>query len=301
MAGDVGDDPVVASFSRRLLLALATNEWLERAVLMVPGGEQRARRLAAPYVAGTTIEDAVAVARDLAQHQITSSIDFFGENVIDPAEADRVAAAYVELAGDLGGAPPGTFLSVDLSHLGIDRPDDGARRRLQRIAEALPDGSRVQVGAEQAARTDRILAAVTAVARSGAPVSATLQANLRRSEADGLALVQEGVPIRLVKGAYLEDPAQSHRWGEATDLAFVRLAHELHGAGAAISLGTHDSVLREALIRALPAVGVEMLLGVRPDDARTLAAAAIAVRVYVPYGDAWFRYAMRRFAESRGA
>jgi proline dehydrogenase len=219
--------------------------------------------------------------------------------VSDPDEADRAAEEYLRLARGLGHAPPGTFVSLDLSHLAIDRDREGARRRLQRIAEALPAGSRVQVGAEQAARADAILAAVTEVARSGAPVSATLQANLRRSDADGRALADAGVPIRLVKGAYVEDPRAARAWGEPTDLAFLALAHDLHAAGAALSLGTHDPVLREALLRALPAVGVEMLLGVRPDDAAALAGRGVEVRVYVPYGDGWFRYAMRRLAESR--
>jgi proline dehydrogenase len=285
--------------SRRILFALATSERFEQIVRRAPGGERTAARLASRYVAGPTIDDALAETRDLAGHGIGSSIDCFGESVTDPATADAVVAAYRELAAALERAPDGTYLSVDLSHLGLDLPD-GATGRLRTIAEALPAGSAIQVGAEQTDRTDQILAAVTEVGRAGAPVWATLQANLRRSEADGRALIEAGVPIRLVKGAYVEDPASAYGWGEPTDLAFVRLAHELHGAGAVISLATHDAALREALVRALPNVGVEMLMGVRTEDAQALAAAGVPVRVYVPYGDNWFRYAMRRLAESRG-
>jgi proline dehydrogenase len=175
------------------------------------------------------------------------------------------------------------------------------RRRLERIAEALPPGAFVQVGAEEAAQADRILETVLAVARASVRVSATLQANLRRSVSDASALVDAGVPIRLVKGAYVESPAVAHAFGEPTNLAFVSLAHSLHGAGATVWLATHDPVLREALLPALPGAGVEMLLGVRPDDQEALAARGIPVRVYMPYGDQWFRYAMRRLAESRGA
>jgi len=131
-------------------------------------------------------------------------------------------------------------------------------------------------------------------------VAATLQANLRRSPRDGLMLAEAVVPIRLVKGAYVEPPAVAHAWGDETDIAFAELAHELHRAGAEVSLATHDPVLREALLPAMPGVGVEMLLGVRPDDQAALAARGVPVRVYVPYGDGWFRYAMRRLAESRG-
>ncbi len=132
------------------------------------------------------------------------------------------------------------------------------------------------------------------------PMSATVQANLKRGPIDASRLVEAGVPIRLVKGAYVEDPAIAHAWGEPTDLAFLELAHQLHRDGALIALGTHDPVLRAALLHALPDLGVEMLLGVRSEDAHQLVASNVPVRIYVPYGEGWFRYAMRRLAESRG-
>ena len=222
-----------------------------------------AYRLASRYVAGDTADDALATARRLAADGVLSSIDFFGENVTDPGEADRVADAYVALAARIDA---GMYLSIDLSHIAIDEPGDGARRRLERIAAALPAGARIQVGAEQVARTDRILETVLAVARGGGPVAATVQANLRRTSVDAHRLAEAGVPIRLVKGAYVETPALAHPWGDETDLAFIELAYALHGAGATVSLGTHDPVIREALLPALSGVSVEMLLGVRPDD-----------------------------------
>ena len=285
---------------RRPLFALATSDRFERAVRTAPGGDAFAYRLASRYVAGRTVEDAFATARRLAGEGLLASIDFFGERVTDPHEADQVADAYVSLAARLGDAPTGTYLSVDLSHLALNGPDADVRGRLERIAAALPAGARIQVGAEEAARAERILETVLAVARGGGAVAATLQANLRRSQRDGLALAQAGVPIRLVKGAYVEPPSLAYRWGDATEIAFAELAHMLHRAGAEVSLATHDPVLREALLPAMPGVGVEMLLGVRPDDQVALAARGVPVRVYMPYGDAWFRYAMRRLAESRG-
>lgn len=280
---------------RRPLFALATSDRLERAVRRSSRGEALAFRLASRYVAGVSAEEALATARRLAERGVLSSIDFFGERVSDPAEADRVTDEYVSLAGRL---VPGAFVSVDLSHLAID--DAGVRGRLHRIASALPPGAFVQVGAEEAFRADRVLDTVLGVARSGARVAATLQANLRRSVSDASALVDAAVPIRLVKGAYVESPAMAHAWGDPTDLAFVDLAHSLHRAGSVLWLATHDPVLREALLPALPGVSVEMLLGVRPDDQVALAARGIPIRVYMPYGDGWFRYAMRRLAESRG-
>ena len=108
------------------------------------------------------------------------------------------------------------------------------------------------------------------------------------------------MPIRLVKGAYTEDREVAWPWGEATDLAFLELAHELHANGAEVALATHDAVLRATLLHVLPGIGVEMLLGVRSADAMVLAARGRPVRIYVPYGDDWFRYAMRRWAKSVG-
>ena len=266
----------------------------------LPGGEQGAYLLARSYVAGTRPEDALACAHRLAAAGIASSIDFFGENVSDPIDADRVTDHYVALAEMLERTRENTFLSIDLSHIGLDEPGEAVRRRLERIAAALPAGRRIQVGAEQERRADRILAAVLAVAREGGAVSATIQANLKRSRADAHALAEGGVPIRLAKGAYVEDPQVARPWGEPTDLAFVELAHELHANGAEVAIATHDAVLREALLRALPGIGVEMLLGVRSADARVVAVRGLPVRIYVPYGDGWFRYAMRRWAESLG-
>ena len=286
--------------ARRGLVTLATSAGWERAVRAVPGGERVAHRLARGYVAGTRPEDALACAHRLAAAGLASSIDFFGENVSDPIEADRVTDHYVALAQALERAPENTFLSIDLSHIGLDQPGEAVQQRLERIASALPAGRRIQVGAEQERRADRILAAVSAVAREGGAVSATIQANLKRSRADAQALAAGGVPIRLVKGAYAEDPQVARPWGEPTDLAFVELAHELHANGAEVAIATHDAILRETLLRALPGIAVEMLLGVRSADASVVAGRGLPVRIYVPYGDGWFRYAMRRWAESVG-
>jgi proline dehydrogenase len=286
---------------RRVLFALATSARWERTVRALPGGERGAYRFAGRYVAGTGLEDALACAHRLAADGLASSIDYFGEGVVDPIEADRVVEEFVALARALDRAPEDAFASIDLSHIGLGQAGEAVHRRLEQIAAALPAGRRIQVGAEEERRADSILATVIAVARAGGAVSATLQANLRRSRADAHRLAEAGVPVRLVKGAYVEDRRLAWPWGEATDLAFVELAHELHSGGAEVALATHDPVLREALLRALPAIGVEMLLGVRSADASALAARGVPVRIYVPYGDVWFRYGMRRWAESMGA
>jgi len=162
----------------------------------------------------------------------------------------------------------------------------------------LPPGRRIQVGAEDAARTDAVLGCILDVAGRGLAnrVGATVQANLLRSERDVDILTAAGVHVRLVKGAYLE-PTGTHPYGEAADVAYLHL----EAAGAAGSMATHDGRLREALLLALGPVPVEQLLGVRPEILHQLTAREVPIRVYVPYGPDWFRYWLRRVAESRGA
>jgi proline dehydrogenase len=132
-------------------------------------------------------------------------------------------------------------------------------------------------------------------------VEATLQANLRRSPADADRLAAAGVPVRLVKGAFVESAADALPWGEPTDAAYAELARRLLAAGADVALATHDRTLRDRLLTELPPARCELLLGVRPRDASALAAEGRDVPVYVPYGPAWFRYFMRLRAEAQGA
>ncbi|MBA2317311.1 MAG: proline dehydrogenase family protein [Euzebyales bacterium] len=291
----------MSALGRRILFGLATADGLERLVRRTAPAQARAYAAARRYVAGTTIDDAVQLAGRLHDQGVATSIDCFGEQVTQTAEAEAVAREYVALATRLGDLADSVWLSIDLSHVGLDLSTAFCRRQLAEISAALPHGRRLQVGAEDAARTDTALDVVTALAVDGAPLTMTVQANLRRSPEDARRLTDAGVPIRLVKGAYVESAAAAHAWGEETDLAFLRLAHQLHDAGARFAIATHDPVIREALLAAFGPIAVEMLLGVRSDDAIDLVSRGVPVRVYVPYGDDWFRYWMRRLAESRGA
>jgi proline dehydrogenase len=296
----VGEDVRVA-IDRVILFRLATSTRFERAVRAVPGGERAAWRAASRYVAGTSAVDAFRVAQRLAADGVAASVDQFGEQVGDRDTADAVAASYVRLAEDLAEHPPSMWLAVDLSHVGLDVDAGRCADHLAAVASALPPGRRIQVGAEDLTRADAVLGCVLDVAGRGLAdrLGATVQANLHRSPDDADRLVAAGVQVRLVKGAYVE-PTGTHPFGEPTNIAFVRLAHRLAAAGADFSLATHDGVLREALLAALGPRPVEHLLGVRPDVLAELVARGVPVRVYVPFGADWFRYWMRRVAESRG-
>jgi proline dehydrogenase len=271
-------------------------------VKRVPGGEPAAWRSASRYVASRTRSGALAAVETLLERGHGVSLDLFGERVSDPAVADRVLHDYLALVAALPAPPADVWLSVDLSHLGVGAGAAVAADRLAAIAGALPAGRRVQVGAEEAALADVIQGCVLTVAATGLAdrLGATVQANLLRSPADADALSDAGVHVRLVKGAYVEETG-AHPFGEPTDVAFLRLAFRLAERGAAWSMATHDGRLREALLLAHGAVPVEQLLGVRPEALDELHNRGVPTRAYVPYGPDWFRYWMRRLAESRGA
>ncbi|MDM8085168.1 proline dehydrogenase family protein [Cellulomonas cellasea] len=286
---------------RNVLFALATSQRWERSVRAVPVVDRLAWRAASRYVAGVSATSALDVARQLEGLGAAASIDCFGELVEDIATADRVTEEYTSLIDGLDGTKD-VWPAIDLSHLGLDVDPYGCVERLAAIAEQVPDGRRVQVGAEDAGRADAVLGCVLSVAGRGLAhrLGATVQANLRRSPDDLERLVEAGVHLRLVKGAYVEPADRALPYGEPTDVAYLRLAHRLAEADAHFSLATHDGVLREALLAALGPRQVEQLYGVRPEVVADLVAREIPVRVYVPYGDSWFRYWMRRVAESRG-
>jgi proline dehydrogenase len=286
---------------RAVLFRLATSERLERAVKNVPFGEAAAWRAASRYVAGRSRGQALATVAELLNRGHAVSVDLFGERLSDPGAADRVVDGYVALAGALPASASEAWLSVDLTHLALDTDATAVADRLATIARALPAGRRVQVGAEDAARSDAIMACVLNVAARGLAdrLGATVQANLFRSPADAEALADAGVHVRLVKGAYVEATG-AHPHGEATDVAFLRLGFALAERGAMWAMGTHDGRLREALVLAHGPLTVEQLFGVRPEVLDELHTRGIPTRVYVPYGPDWYRYWMRRVAESRG-
>lgn len=287
---------------RAILFKLATNERLEQLVKGLPGGEANAYRAASRYVAGVTRDEALQVTTDQLGKGHGVSLDLFGELSTDLAAAVKVVDEYLELAKLIPPPPADVWLAVDLSHLALDVDPSGCAALLAKVAEALPPGRRIQVGAEDLDRGDKVLQCVLDVAGRGLAdrLGATVQANLLRSPEDADALTAAGVQVRLVKGAYVE-PTGAHPYGEPTDIAYLQLAHRLAASGVPWSLATHDGRVREAVLLSVGPVPVEHLLGVRPEVLDQLRARDIPTRVYVPYGPDWFRYWLRRVAESRGA
>jgi proline dehydrogenase len=284
--------------NRSILYRAAEFGPLSTVVLRNGTMRRAARRAAGRYLGGETLEEALAAVGQLHAEGLRASIDFFGEAVTEPASVERVVKEYERLNQALARFDPRVNVWADLSNLGLDISDGACREAVQTIVDTLPQGTLLQIRAHDSGRMEAILRIALVLAAEGAAVMPTLPANLHRSEADLHRLIDSGVPVLLVKGASLEPPHLARRWGEETDLAFLRFALELHKAGVEFAIGTHDPVLREAVFAAVGDVPLQMLLGIRGQDARQLARAGRSVRAYVPYGSDWFRYWLRRLASA---
>jgi proline dehydrogenase len=286
---------------RGVLYRVATSDLVDGAIHRLPPLRAAAYRRARRYVAGATLEEAVLTVRRLHDQGLACSLDLFGEDALTAEEVARIVRGYEQAASAFSDLGASVDLEVVPSHLGLALGATAWLTAANRIVAALPSGARLQVSAEEHWRVPAVVELTETLVRGGAPVVATVQANLRRSLADAERLAAAGAAIRLVKGAYPGPSDQVLAWGEQTDDAFRVIARRLGLSGARMSLGTHDPLLREELLEELPAVEVEMLLGVRPEDAADLVRRRRRVRIYVPYGDQWVRYWLRRVAEAQRA
>lgn len=286
--------------TRRCLFHLGNSERFDRLARAWAPLRALAYARAQRYVAGAAMDDALTVTRRLLARGFAASIDYLGWYVEHPRAIDEVTAEYARLCGALQSLQADVHISLDLTHLGLRSSVERCCAQVRRIAEELPSGARIQLGGESARDADGVIVATLALADVGVPVMATLQANLRRAARDAARLVDRHVAIRLCKGAYVESRLDAYAWGPETDANYIALAHRLAEGGVPLALGTHDPALLVSLLPAIPGAGIEVLLGVRETETRALALGR-QVRVYVPYGENWFRYYVHRVAEARGA
>jgi proline dehydrogenase len=275
-----------------LLLRVAAHDRVRSLV----ASSRLARPVVERFVAGETLSEAVAVARDLKAEGMGAILDLLGENVTDEAQADAATEEYLA-------ALAAAHVSVKLTQLGLDQSFEGALRRLRRITAAATGSTRVAIDMEAHDYTDRTIEAYRILRAESDRLVLCLQASLRRTEADAAALVDLGPAIRLTKGAYDEprDLAYGH-W--ATMASYRRLLGILMPASPYTAVATHDELcvkeaLRVAQRRRIPRDRFEfqMLYGVRRDLQAALVERGFAVRVYVPFGSAWYPYLTRRLAE----
>jgi proline dehydrogenase len=286
---------------RSLLLAASRQRWLgawmEKAAL--------GNRLIGRFVAGRAVDDGVAVAERLAAEGILTTLDHLGENVTSPEEARASAAAYLEALDRIAGRRLPTTVSIKLTQFGLDLSEEICRANVRQVVErARERGTAVEIDMESSAYTDRTLAIVGEMHASGGAVRAVIQSYLRRSGSDVDRLSAEGIPVRLCKGAYREPPEVAFPRKRDVDRRFLELARLLLERGRDPAFATHDerlmsAVIAEARLRRVPRDGfeIQMLYGIRARLQRQLAREGFRVRLYVPYGVAWYPYFMRRLAE----
>ncbi|HTF49218.1 MAG TPA: proline dehydrogenase family protein [Pseudonocardia sp.] len=268
-----------------------------------------ARPVVNRFVAGTDLDRALTVARELAADRLVS-VDYLGENTEDRAQADAATEVYLALLDRLGagGLADRVEVSIKLSALGQALPGEGAAlatdnaARICARAEAV--GTTVTVDMEDHTTTDTTLDTVRALRGDWPGTGAVLQAYLRRTEADCAALAGPGSRVRLCKGAYDEPASVAFRERAEVDESYRRCLRVLMGGQGYPMVATHDPALIEHASALAAQTGrlpdrfeFQMLYGVRPDAQRDLAAAGHRVRVYLPYGSAWFPYFMRRLGE----
>jgi proline dehydrogenase len=266
-----------------------------------------ARKFASRFVAGETIDQAVAAAGELAQRGITASLDLLGESVTVEAEAVAARDQYLEMLDRLAQARREVNVSVKLTQMGIDIDENLCQANMARIldkARALRGFVRLDM--ESSEYTQKTLDFFTRRLfdsyRENCGV--VIQSALRRSEADIGDLIRLKARVRLCKGAYLEPPTVAFADKKEVDRNYVRLMERLLREGNYPGIATHDEKIIEHArqFTRREQIGPEryefqMLYGVRRDLQARLKQAGYNMRVYIPFGTQWYPYLMRRLAE----
>jgi proline dehydrogenase len=266
-----------------------------------------ARGMARRFVAGETVDDAVAAVRALNARGITASLDLLGESVHNEAEAKATAREYVELLDRIDRERLDANVSVKLTALGLDVSDELCLASIHEVLRrAREHGNFVRLDMEGSAYTDRTLDLFEQHLYPVYPenVGIVLQSMLRRTLADVERAVRLHARVRLCKGAYREPPEIAFPDKADVDESYVRAMRRLMTEGHYPGLATHDERIIEAAQQFARAEGIapdrfefQMLYGVRRDLQERLVRDGWRLRVYVPYGTQWYPYLMRRLAE----
>jgi proline dehydrogenase len=266
-----------------------------------------ARQVTSRFVAGETLDQAIAATRELNARDVTVSLDLLGESVTTRQEATRAQDAALAILDRIHETGVRANLSIKLTQMGLDLGSEVAAENVGRILErARAHDIFVRVDMEGSGYVQRTLDLFHERLHptSGDGVGVVIQTMLRRSERDVEGLLRLGARIRLVKGAYKEPADVAFPDKADVDDGFRRIAERLLERGNYPAFATHDEALiahvrNHARARAIGAERFEfqMLYGVRRDLQDRLRREGYNVRVYVPYGTEWYPYLMRRMAE----
>ncbi len=265
------------------------------------------RRFANRYMAGETLEDAMATVRSLNDRGVAATVDVLGEFITDIAQADAMADQYVRLIQAIAEAGLDSHVSVKLSALGAEVNRATAVAHAERVvAAAAGHGTFVRIDMEHSGLTDSTLAVFRELREGGHEnVGVVLQSYLRRSMGDVRALADLRPNVRLVKGIYVEPRRLAYTDMAIINRNFVLMLEELLRGGSYVAVATHDERLVFEARQLADRLGLgndrfefQMLLGVDEELRDLLVDAGHRVRVYVPYGEAWYGYSLRRLKEN---
>ncbi len=263
------------------------------------------RRMARRFVAGETLDEAIAAARECNNAGMLASLDYLGENVTTTTDAQHSRDAYLEVFERIAKERLHANVSCKLTQLGLDLNVEFCQGLVMSIVEfAGRYDNFLRIDMEGSLYTQRTIDLVKRVRDRNPAVGTVIQAYLYRSEADISELLAHGCRIRLCKGAYKELPEVAYPKKADVDANFVRLTQLLLSSGFYHGIATHDPRMIAATIRFAAAKQIskddfefQMLYGVRTDLQRRLVRDGYRVRIYIPYGNDWFPYFMRRLAE----
>jgi len=289
---------------RSAFIALSTNQPLRR----FSESSSLGRKLSSRFVAGLEVEDALNAAVRLNKQGISATLDSLGESVTTEAEAHRAAEIYHRLLDAIAAKKLNANISVKLTQVGLDLSPDLAFTIASGLTEhCRATGNFLRIDMEGSNLTQVTLDLVRrlhARPEYKAHIGIVIQAYLYRSEADIGQLIDDGIRVRLCKGAYQEPPSIAFPKKTDTDTNYVRLAGLLLSSPIYHGLATHDEAMVEAAKNYAQNQGIapehfefQMLYGVRRDLQRRLISEGYNVRVYVPFGHEWYPYFMRRLAE----
>ena len=292
---------------RSFFIALSTNKTFRAFSERSSMGRRVSRR----FVAGMTVEEAIAVAERLNAEGIEATLDSLGESVMQVAQAEESAAVYHRLLDAIAEKKLRANVSVKLTQVGMDIGGHGAGPELaerivgEMVEHADQADTFVRIDMEGSDYTEATIQMTERLhARWPGRVGTVLQAYLFRTETDAERLVAQGIRIRLCKGAYKEPASIAFADKADTDANYVKLMKRLATSGVFCGMATHDENIVNAMKQFVAetkldkrAFEFQMLYGIRRDLQRQLVAEGFGVRVYVPFGTEWYPYFMRRLAE----
>jgi proline dehydrogenase len=265
------------------------------------------KKLTTRFVAGETIDEAVAAIRELNAEGCSASFDHLNESVANAAEAEAEVKEYLRILSRIDDTGINSNVSIKLTQFGLELDPELAYKNARAVVEdAARRGNFVRVDMESSAVTQLTIDIFKRLrAEFGLnDVGIVLQSYLRRTYDDAQQLVKLPARIRICKGAYNEPPEVAFPDKKDTDANYIRVMQLLLSSGIYHGIATHDPKMIEATIAFAQREGIgkdafefQMLYGIRRDLQRQLAKDGYNMRVYVPYGKHWYPYFMRRLAE----